>query len=118
MYDALYETIIKSGCYVVYDPKLDRFTYARTDKVPDMVYCGPDVVACMDDDDWWSVLLAYSSHACNYLTTSDVNECEICYQDADDTVIRLPCCHYVHHSCFMGWLLVSNNCPTCQCDLP
>jgi hypothetical protein len=118
MYDALYETITRSGCHVVFDVDADQFTYCRKENLPGLIYCGPDVVALMDDDDWWSVLVAYSSHACNYLTTSDVNDCEICYQDADDAIIRLPCCHFVHHSCFMGWITFSDHCPTCHTLLP
>lgn len=47
------------------------------------------------------------------------NECSICLEDLDDTVLPktvLPCAHRFHDDCIDPWLARHNTCPLCQTD--
>ncbi|KAK4267178.1 hypothetical protein QN277_023994 [Acacia crassicarpa] len=45
------------------------------------------------------------------------SDCIICCQNFKDDVVQMPCSHFFHGNCLVGWLLKKNNCPLCRFEL-
>ncbi|KAI9077880.1 hypothetical protein K1719_040141 [Acacia pycnantha] len=48
--------------------------------------------------------------------------CSICLEDFDDdegdNISALPCDHFFHNDCIVGWLKTGHTCPLCRFQLP
>lgn len=44
-------------------------------------------------------------------------ECPICRDTLQESVVRLPCDHYFHKSCIKNWFDEHNTCPICRKNL-
>jgi len=46
---------------------------------------------------------------------SSEEDCSICYDDPDQTMVHLPTCkHLYHRKCILSWLQSHLNCPLCR----
>ena len=46
---------------------------------------------------------------------SSKEDCSICYDDPDQTMVHLPSCkHLYHRRCILSWLQCHFNCPMCR----
>ena len=46
---------------------------------------------------------------------SSEEDCSICYDDPDQTMVHLPTCkHLYHRKCILSWLQSHLNCPMCR----
>lgn len=52
----------------------------------------------------------------NELGAEGVAECVVCMDDVflETEVMSLPCKHWFHEGCAIGWLNESNSCPVCR----
>jgi len=47
--------------------------------------------------------------------SSDENDCSICYDNPDHTMVHLPNCkHSYHRKCILTWLGYQLSCPVCR----
>jgi hypothetical protein len=47
--------------------------------------------------------------------SSSEEDCSICYDDPDQTMVHLPTCkHLYHRKCILSWLQSHLNCPMCR----
>lgn len=59
----------------------------------------------------------------NRINETDIagKQCPIClkeFQDAQKTVIKMPCAHHFHVECVEKWLKQTSTCPSCRHELP
>ncbi len=47
--------------------------------------------------------------------SSSTDDCSICYDDGDHTMVHLPNCkHLYHRKCILSWLQYQLSCPVCR----
>jgi len=76
------------------------------------------LLTCYSGIPWFiSQLKKYQSTSFFLIDSQESSEedCSICYDDPDQTMVHLPTCkHLYHRKCILSWLQSHLNCPMCR----
>ena len=76
------------------------------------------LLTCYSGIPWFIYQLKKYQSASFFLIDSQESseeDCSICYDDPDQTMVHLPTCkHLYHRKCILSWLQSHLNCPLCR----